>query len=580
MNKKAIILLLLLGTAVSSQAQLGKLKGMVGGKKDTAQASADTTKKSKAGGGQSLWSKAIVKVAKVAGSLGGSISGLVATTDNLDNVVPTASIMSNLHPTEVGVVGQSFVGGWQPGGTVAMLSFSASNAVQVYKINGSVTIDGQPANYAAMGVYTAYLKDNIKPKQVEITTASGQKASFTISPPRHTVKLLAINGQKNNPSIDLTKDVVLEVQNGPDGNNTPVLVTLTGTTLGLKTFYEVGWFKPSSKITIPAAMFRNMNGVTNNINFKDTYLQISRGSMEKASSLSGAFKDVDLANIVTDGMFINVTTKPVFNKGLAAEGKEKYSAGDVNYEVKKTHALFSPNFSSMKDLGVASFAIQGVTSFYDRKNDKLLDAVVTKSATFPQFSNEVWDKILDNMYQEVTSILKSEFAVNVVPLEKITNSAGYQSIAPYSKKDENSQDDFSRAYKNTKLLLGIRPISEMGGIKSGEYKIMKETGVNALLKFTIRLDINFEGSKAYMVPKMIFDINGALMGDVYNTSYVSGVITGDGVLYKKGITPDVLENVILRKSDMLATFKKSLQEIKAKESANGDYKIVYDAQVH
>ena len=118
----------------------------------------------------------------------------------------------------------------------------------------------------------------------------------------------------------------------------------------------------------------------------------------------------------------------------------------------------------------------------------------------------------------------------------------------------------------------------MAGRKSGEYKIMKETGANALLKFTINLDINFEGSKAFMTPKFVFDIVGDVAGDTYNTSYLSGTVVGKGIPYKKGITPEVLENVILRKSDMLSTFRKAIQDIKAKEAANGDYKIVWDAQ--
>ena len=584
MNKKTYLsFILVLGISFQSNAQLGKLKSMVGGKKDadkTATENDSTQNKPSGGGGgkmSGLWQKAITKVAKVAGSVSGSAFGMVATTADLNSVVAQPVYMTNLHPSEVGVIGQSFFEGWQPGGNAVMLSFTAKNSIQFNKIDGSVTIDGKPANYVSMGIYSAFLKDNNTPKRVEVTSSNGQKSSFTLNPPAHSIKVLKVNGQSGNIAVDLTKDVELDLEVSPAGNNTPVLVWLTGSSIGLKTFYEVGWFAPSSKIKIPAAMFRNMNGVSNNINFSNTYLQVSRSSVDKATNVSGVFQDIEYANMVSDGKFINVTAKPSFNKALVAEGKEKFSAGEVSYEVKKSNALFSPDFGRMKNLGVVSFAIQGRTSYYDVKENRVTNIETTKTAQFPQFPDAVWDNILDKMYQEVTAILKEEFSVNVLPLEKITTSEGYKLISPWSKKEQNTEDNFTRAYKDTKLLLGIRPISEMGGIKSGEGKIMKETGANALLKFTINLDINFEGSKAFMTPKLTFDINAPVVGQAYNTSYVSGTIIAKGIPYKKKIGPEELEQIILRKTDLLATFRKSLQEIKAKEQANSDYKVEWDA---
>lgn len=567
------------GASYPSFAQLGRLKGVMGKKDQEKTEPADSSKNTPSGnkGVSGLWSKAMTKVVKVAGSLGGSVSGMVATTNNLDQVDVQAFYTTNLHPSEVGVIAQTFLESWEPGGNSVALSFTSKNSIQFNKIDGTVLIDGKPANYASMGVYSASFKDNSKPKMVEINTSSGQKASFTLNPPKQSVKLLKINGQAGTINLDLSKDVVLELQEDPADQKTPVLVWLTGNTIGLKTFYEVGWFAPASKITVPAAMFRNMNGVSNNLNFTNAYLQVSRSRIEPAGNVSGTFQQIEFSNMVTDGKFVNITVKPAFNKGLSVEGEEKYAAGTVNYHVKKPNALFSPDLARIKDLGVISFAIQGTTSFYDKKENKLTNIETTKTAKFPQFENSVWDNILQKMYEQVTAILKAELNANILPIEKITTSAGYKTISPWSKKDQNTEDNFSRAYKDTKLLLGLRPISEMGGAKSGENKVMKETGANALLKFTINLDINFEGSKAFMTPKMVFDINGPLVGGVYNTSYLNGVIEGKGIPYKGNITPEILEKLIIREGDLLSVFRKSLQEMKAKEQGSGDYKTEWDA---
>ncbi|WP_304063167.1 hypothetical protein, partial [Pedobacter glucosidilyticus] len=398
-----ISILALLCASLNSHAQLGKLKSIIPAKKETTEASIvpDSVREKK--GGQNLWSKVVAKAAKAAGNLAGSMMGMVGTTADLESLVPGAYYMSNLHPTSVGVVSQSFFEGWEPGGNAVMLSFSSKNKMQFNKIEGTVNVDGKSANYVALGIYSLFFKDN-SPKRVEVTTNSGQTSAFTIHPPKQSVKLRSINGQVSNISLDLTKDVVLELENLPVQDQTQIGVTIAANTLGIKTFYEVGWFAPASKITIPAAMFRNMNGVANNLNFTDSYLQVSRASTDKATNVSGVFSEMEYFNIVTDGKFITVTGKPVFNKGLVAAATEKFPKGDVSYEVKKPNAIFSPNLSRMKTLAFTSFAIQGKTSYFDSKtkysgNDTY--TTTTKTAQFPQFSDAAWDHVLDKMYTEV-----------------------------------------------------------------------------------------------------------------------------------------------------------------------------------
>ncbi len=578
MNKKlgTIMVAVCMMASLPSSAQFGKLKGLMG-KKDstqTEQPKEKVPKKEGGGFGAGLMNKIISKVAKAAATLGGGAMGMVGSTDDLTSVVPSLTLMTNLHPTAVQEIGQNFFNGWEPGGNAILFMFTAKNKQQFTKIEGTVATNSKPADFVAVGCYSAFSKDNTVAKKVEITSNSGQKAAFTINPPKHKIKLLAINGQKENVSVDLTKQVVLEFENMND-NNAPISVWLTGTTIGIKTMYEVGWFAPKSKIIIPPAAFRNMNGVQNNIGFGGCYLQVSRSSMDKATNVSGAFPEIEYASIVSDGKFLSITAKPVFNKGIEAKFKEN----GLSFEVNKANALFAPAFNQMKTLGVMGFSAQGVTSYYDKKTNKLQGVEITKSASFPQFDNSVWDTILERTYKEVMAIIEQEFAVKVLPLETVTNSDAYNNIKTYNSAEENTTENFSQAYKNSKLLLGKRPLSELAGIKSPEYKVMKETAANALLNFTLHLDLNFEDAKAVMIPSITYNIGAEIVGENYNSNYVTGKVTGKAfpIKNKQVISVEMLESTVLNIDALLATFKKSIQAIKEKEKTNGDYEAVWNA---
>lgn len=128
-------------------------------------------------------------------------------------------------------------------------------------------------------------------------------------------------------------------------------------------------------------------------------------------------------------------------------------------------------------------------------------------------------------------------------------------------------------------MAGLRPLSETMGKKSGEYKIMQETGANAIMRFTAGLNMSFEGSSAIMTPTLSFEINGEVLGETFTTNYLTGTFTGKGVTIKNKGKVDLttLENSFLKMPDLMAAFKKSLQDIKQKEQQNGEYEIEWAA---
>lgn len=577
MKRNVITLIFLISISLGAQAQFGKLKNLVGGKKDTTQTKTDDKKEKGQGGsgGGKLFTKLVTKVAKASGSM------LTTTTPDLSTVVMNAYYQTNLHPNNLGTLEQSFFNGWQGGGNLLGIMFTGKETFSLNKLEGEVKINGVPAEYITTGIYSGFSADNKSPKKVEVVMNNGQKSSFTVNPPKQSVNVVSINGQKDNVSLDLTKDVVLELENLPAGDQTPILVSLAINSLGIKAYYNVGYFSPADKIVIPAGYFRNINIAPGNtkslgFNYKGSFLKVERSVMEEATDVSGFFTKVEYASIYSDGKFVTVTNEPQINVGLTAKGKEAFPNGAVNYELYKPNAFMSRSSAQIKAIGVTSFSIRGTTFYASETSNEWLGTTTYKEATFPQMADEVWESMLDKLYTGLIPIIESEFKISVLPLEKITSTQAYQSMMPYSKDDSNTKVEFSRAYKTTKVISAFLPISESYGLNTADGRLMKESGANALLKVTLDVRLTFDGPKPTMVPVMGVELLGEQNGPTTSTKYFTATITGDGVPYSKNITPQILEEIIIRKSDLLATFKKGLQELHQQEVANPDYNMIWN----
>ena len=188
----------------------------------------------------------------------------------------------------------------------------------------------------------------------------------------------------------------------------------------------------------------------------------------------------------------------------------------------------------------------------------------------------------------------------------LQNTAGYKSIEGSSIANKNTKEEFSVAYNGSKLFSAL-PATETLGTNSANERIMKEAGVDALMTFTLNLQVEQDGDFGVIVPKLTFEIAGKINGLSTNTRYVTGTITGKGIPSEdiglkvehksktsvigdeRGrndsktyhiageITVEELDQIV-RRSDLLTVFRKGLQEIIAKEKANADYEVVWKLQ--
>lgn len=537
--------------------------------------------------GQNLFTKAISKIAKGVGK-----SANIETTSNLAEVIPTVSIGSNLHSDKLGTISQTFFNGWVTGGDMCFVMFTGKDAPGFRKLDGSVMINGVPAEFVTAGMYNVITPTSQAPRKFEVTTASG-KSNFTITPYSGSFKIKSINGVSDKISLDLTKDVEIELEGAQFPDNALLKVSIAINQLSIKSIYDVVYLRASgSKIKVPAAAFRNINIIPGGnalYNYKKSYLAVSYETLENATDVSGVFPTIQYTRSYSDGKFVNITTEPLLNLGLVVKGTEK----DMDYQFYKPNAFLSRPFDQIKKVGLLSFSIRGTTyrqSVESSTSSSTLvtgDVATTTTTTkttvttleFPQQPNEVWDKFLEQMYPEFTGVIESEFNANALTPEATTNTPSYSATTSFAKDDVNTKVEFARSFRKTKVLSAFMPMSEGFGVNGINNRVMNEAGADALLTMTLDLQISEgEDGKILMTPKLAFEIVGKQNGLVSNTKYVKGNIQSSaGVPFKKDITPTQLENII-RKSDLLVIFRKALQEIKAQEKSNGDYELIWSLQ--
>ena len=570
MIKQTISLLLLISIATSAQAQIWKKK------KDNS----DTTKKevvedrSSKKGGPNLFTKLITKVAKVAG---GTMQ--TQTTNDLTTVVPTVYYQTNLHPGNLGTVEQSFYEGWQTSGNMLTIMFTNKNASGMTKIDGTVTVDGKPMNFATMGVYNVFSDNNTAPKKVEITSSTGQKSSFIIQPPKQGVKVVSVNGSSNSTiAIDPAKDLTLELENTGD-NKGLLAVRLLVKTVGISYWSEIGYFPASAKIVIPAAHLRNANNTNGSLtNFKKSYLSVVRSSMDKATNVSGIYPDVEYSNMYLDGKYMNINPDIELSKGITIKASDKFQEGSVQYEFIKANAFSSRPIKQIKNIAVVSFAVRGI--LYDYKADTKYNigdqsyTSSTKTIQFPQLPDAMWDKMLDDFYVDIKKIFEEELGAAYLPIEKVKATDAYQRMNDFSKDDANTSVAVSRGYKGLKVISAFVPLTEAWGPNNNMNKLLAQTSANAVLKVTLDLQPAWQGKNAVMVPKLAVEMSGLANGEVFPTKYFTANIIGKGVETKENITATELDRIV-RRGDLMTQLRKGLQETIAKEKANGDYDIVW-----
>ena len=212
-------------------------------------------------------------------------------------------------------------------------------------------------------------------------------------------------------------------------------------------------------------------------------------------------------------------------------------------------------------------------------NKTTTTTVKTTTLQFPAQPDAAWDALMEELYPEFAAVLKAEFAAEEVGVDAITATEAYKHTVAFAKDDSNTKVQFARSFRKTKVVSAFMPVAEGFGTTGVNARIMSESGADALVTLTLDLEISASSDeKILMIPRLAFEVTGKANGLQTNTKYLVGRISSTtGVPFAKDIGPDGLKSIV-RKSDLMAVFRKTLKEIRQKEQANGDYLTVWKLQ--
>ncbi|MCK9409516.1 MAG: hypothetical protein M0R68_10330 [Bacteroidetes bacterium] len=527
-------------------------------------------------------------------ALGKLAAGMMtSTTSDLSVCAVQGMYISNLYPRETKTIEMDYVSNeWKPGRSGIAISFLKREGIGFFKIDGAVTMDGDTMQYLANGVYNAYFdKNNGKPKKISITTSTGQKAQFTIQAPK-PVKLTEVNNASTNAAVDVTKDMVLEFGNVPN-ENAYIRVSMIINSIGIRSFSDIGVFKLSKKLTIPSAAFKNtlVSASTNGV------VSIATGSnyvlVERFDVAAARIPGVGASQNVSMGwswMPVTVSGDVSTSPGFSVEGKISSANGEMEYSANKPNAYYGKPLSKGKKFAITSLSVRGTLYAAETSSSSSTAGNVTTTTTttrtwqFPKVSVEYWDKVLDNLYKDISAVFKDEYGISIIPIEQVVTAPQYKELEEI--KDEYSKVEISRSYKGTKNLLPtslgniLKSISTTFASDRPDARLMRELGVDGLIAVTVDLAIPTDRSEVTLAPRMAFRITGGPNGYIAGpTVYAQGVVhDAKGVPFAESEFKDINAlNTIIRKEDLIAALKKVLKEQEAKEKELG-YTAIWNLQ--
>ncbi len=559
-------------SSVTTDAQFWKKEKTETGKEE----SKEEPKKS-----GNIFQKAMSKVTKMVGNLAGELGGSVAETPNLENVDVLASVGTNIFPKDLGLATNDFLkGDWIDHGDFTMLMLSSPNGFQFFKYAGTIKLNGKELKHQSFGIHTAVEAPNSGNKKISFEKNGVEEGSFTVPQPTKNIQLISINGAKSNVSVDLTKDVSLELANYSTDQDALIRVDIVTSVIGMRALTMVAYVKPAAKVVIPAAAFRNIETQNKGTGFKNSYLMVSDQQLVKSVAQSGVFKEPVIAVTGSNaGMWVNVTNSPEISKGIVFSENEKVNGAEMEVSAKKLNAAYAMPLSFANKIAVASMSIQGTTQLYESKTNNWTKTETTKSIDFPQIPDEWLQEILSGMYTQFTNATAEVTGGQFLPETAIPSAPSYELVQDFFKDEMNTADQFLTVYKK---LNPIKPLTSNSMRVFGENALLKETGADALLKVSVALQLSYDGKPA-MTPFLTIEMDGVSNGGfrsfVGNTKYFSMTIKGAPYIIKKGKTLDKEELAkVVQTSNLAAAYKKALSTLKEKEAAIGDYETVWKLQ--
>ena len=535
------------------------------------------------------------------GNLAGKL--MTSSTDQLDGVVIKATIISGIYPPEIETTESKFF----PPGSIEgdygiSISFMKGSGMGMYKIDGTVECEGVEMEYVSLGSYLATFRTPFTdPKKVVVRTNGGDIAEFELSPVSQ-VQLIAVNGENAMPVIDLSKDFEITYSNPYETLGAKIKISFLTTVMGVKALNHFATFDAKTgdniSVTIPKESLSNpevsgsIKGI-GNYNKGENFLIIEKTLVTERDKMGPEQK---LGEVQTaEFNAVTYSSMPVLVKG--EQDESVYSSIKVNQKQKNGigYTMYKPNantgipFSKGSKFGLASLTLEGSTfkqetqtsERYGYGNTRIITTTTT-TYQFPQLPNSYWEYVLGMVYDNISEFLKSEYNIEFVPVENVTNASDYTTLFPAA--DTNTEKIIRTSYKNTQRTQAKSIGEIVGSVSSNNtsdnsmVNMMKEADVDGLLSVNVSFSIGGNKDRnVILIPTLSFQIIGR---DEDNNNkqgtYANGyIVLTTGKPFNENLAktkPEALA-IYLSVNEMLEAFYTGIRQLRQKEVELGYDKI-------
>ncbi|MNS07152.1 hypothetical protein D3C72_385880 [compost metagenome] len=529
-------------------------------------------------------------------------AAITQKTANLSELSVRASYVTNLFPKDSGLVEAVDSGEtWQEGQNLLGVVLLKRQGVGMYELDGAVGYQATPNGpivpipYVGKGAYQIALSaKDLAPKTIVLRTTGGQEARLVVAPAK-PITLKAINGKPaKGATIDLGKDVVLDLANPAGTAGTPIKVSVAIQAMGIQTMSAVGIFKAADRITVPKEAFRNMLvsashdvgavGILKGAN----YLLVERYEHGLPAAAVGAAETLGQAWTWAP---VTVTGDAPLNAKLEVQGKLPGSTSEVGFMAFKPNAFYGPPLPMAKTIALGTLRARGKlyeSKTYESKSygyQTVTTTTTTITKQFPEVPDGHWNALLKDLETRLGASLKRVSNTTMLPAERLASSPTYKAM-----KDISEERD-TRAGA-TSYIVKIRPgsrhvlaesldtieVSSTFPADRALARVMRESKTDGLLSATLDLQIATakDSDKLVLIPRLTYIIFGATNGYAAGPlSYATGFIEAtDGVPFNAEAlqkNPGEMSRVA-RLPELVNAFEASLKALRAKEQAAG-----YDA---
>jgi hypothetical protein len=517
---------------------------------------------------------------------------------DFNNIAAIGMYQTNVYAADVGITTLG-TEDWEEGeNLVGVQLVKPGGAIGVIALDGTVSVNGVEAkSYGGGAYYARFDADDTSTKTVTLTSSNGESTEFEISS-LPSVRIKSINGNSTSPTVDLSSDLEIELDYDSEAEGKRVIVSLITSAVGAKGFAYFQSAIINNKITVPADAFKHKHIAGGGPTGKDVtnwvkgvnHLQVM--ILESDRGTSGQPFDYFRSDMRSfDTVPVNVTGDVEGRAWVQVKGESEESSGKFKYTANSSNAWYArPLDSDIQRIGISSLSVSGTlfkqeVETSERDNYATGYREITTTTTtfqFPELDDQYWDQFLENIYSDLTSMLRNDYGASVVDVDQITSNRIYDEF--YTPQDENTKEYIAKNLRNTKRLvpnslgevLGDRTTALIAD-NGTSARLMRDMNMDAFMDVVINYQVaGGENNTIVLVPNVSYRVSGQTQGyDGTSNVWFNGNIQGPGVSFSESEFSDLNAlNRIGQKDVIVKLIKQSIKELSDKQNEFG-YQTVW-----